>query len=316
MGEPRIGADHRPRRSDRGGDLREPALRDHPRARLEPRHLARHRLFVGGGEGEHRRQPPLGDEAGEPPPIRRRPALRGPGGAVQQHHARLALPGRPEPVVEPREIGRVAEHGAEQPPRPFDRVEIARHVMPARIEQAGERLAQARPIEPLDPHPRELGEHRALGEPLRVEHEIVAPIAQSRLQRRDLGPGGSGRDGLAPAPDRHRDHGLHARMQPRDVGEPLLDQPVDLEIGARGERLRHRRKGVDDIAHRRGLDQQHPHAVTRAAAASTASTPSPSRQASVPSGQIFSWQGEQASPSVTISDRADNGGVFAAEVEP
>ena len=89
-----------------------------------------------------------------------------------------------------------------------------------------------------------------------------------------------------------------AVTQRHDRGKGFLHAPVEVYVGAIAYGVLEGGKGVNDVAHRRRLDDQHLHAAAgtfskRSAAAVTRATSSVFRQLRCPSGQIFLWQGEQ-----------------------
>src|SRR3954471_4770586 len=54
---------------------------------------------------------------------------------------------------------------------------------------------------------------------------------------------------------------LDGRMEIRDWGESLLNQPIDLDLGPRGSKVGQGRKGMDHVAEGRQLYNQDTHGL-------------------------------------------------------
>nr|GEU28095.1 hypothetical protein [Tanacetum cinerariifolium] len=96
------------------------------------------------------------------------------------------------------------------------------------------------------------GLEQALG----VEHIVVLLGAQGAEELPDLGPGFRLAQALAPAPQRERDDGAHARVQAHQADKALLHHPVDMGVGEVAGDVGHHRQVVQHVAQRGDAHQQ------------------------------------------------------------
>ncbi len=218
--------------------------------------LALHRITPGqhaddGLRGQH---PPECD------PVFFRPQLAGGAGGMQQHCI-----GRRRQAIERLRRGndavlrRTCRHVAQ---RLRGETAVALHgMLPPRycmcvvIKQA-QRFARARPIKAVAHAARKAGDPCAFQQALRVDHGVVMLPAQFTDECAHLAPHRGIPQRPPPAPHRDRPHARHARMQLRDRGKRLFNDPVDGRAGHGGSDVAGHGQVMHHVAQRRGFDQQ------------------------------------------------------------
>ena len=191
------------------------------------------------------------------------PKLSSRARGVDQDHVRLrGKPGklgrrRRYAVIEPPRHG-VAERLGRKRTIALHRVQRPRHRECAAVEEA-QRLARARPVEAKARTARASGNHRALEEPLCIDHRIVSFASQLAEKSPDLAQRPVLPESASPAADRDLQHPPHPRMQPGQRGKRVFDDPVDLAFGMHCAKVARDGKVVDDVSHRRGLYEQDLH---------------------------------------------------------
>lgn len=95
---------------------------------------------------------------------------------------------------------------------------------------------------------RHAADQAALEQALGVEDGVVTRRADAAAKGRDLLPGLCAAEALAPAADGDRNHLSDVWMQARNLGERLLDAPVDRRLGKSAAQVADDRQVVDDIA--------------------------------------------------------------------
>ena len=132
---------------------------------------------------------------------------------------------------------------------PFDPV-------PHVIKERGERLADARGVVAVADPACAPGDQRRAHQALGIDDRIVMVRAQRLAEAADLGPSLGAVQAGAPAPRSDRDHRVDAGMQARERRIGLLDDPGEPRVGKMPPGIGDRRHVMDDVAERRGLDEQ------------------------------------------------------------
>ena len=276
----RAGVDAHDRHAQRDREVHEPGV--------EPRHGRRMADQPGGVRDRHaRRDHGVGEPAGEPlgtaalrfgapgqhadeaarleyaPELDPRgfaPQLRRAGGGVEQHAVgrdRCERRGwrRYDAVIDLRRQ-RVTEHPSRETAIAFDRMDVGIDIVGRVVEPRCERLAHGGAAVAVHRSACELGDDRALQQPLRVDHRVVRPVAQRVAKRGDLAPHGRAREAASPAPQRKRDRVRDARMHLHQRKIGLLDDPLEHGFGPCADEIRNRGEGVQDVAERRQTHEQ------------------------------------------------------------
>jgi len=110
-------------------------------------------------------------------------------------------------------------------------VQVARNDEGVVVEAGGEGFARRFGGVTESPSLRQAANEGALDEALGVENEVVGARSQPLPEVPHLAPGGDPAELVAPAPDGHRNHLANRRVQAWNVGEALLDAPVDAGFG-------------------------------------------------------------------------------------
>ena len=168
------------------------------------------------------------------------------------------------------------------------------------------------------------GHDSRLQQSLRVDDEIVAAYPAATGEARRLAPCAAAEQGFSPAPDGH----ACGWSRSPDAARRCRRMPPPRTSRRRcPERLRQRildgRKAVDDVTHRRRLDDQHLHACGRHCQQpcrpppATVATASVFRQLRWPSGQTLLVAGRAGrGPARRVRGCSASGGVLCGEVEP
>ena len=267
MREPGVETDHHLGARQHSGDVGQAAARHHGRA-LHARRAGACALALLVRAPEQQAGPaPPGKCRGHGGPALVGPQLAGPAGVGQQHGIRRGnlrrergrhAAGR-QTEARRLAVDRVAQRRSAQSAVACHGVQAPVEADRAAVRACRQGLARRAAIGPGNRRLRPARDQCALDEPLAVEHEVVVGLTQAGTRLRDLAPGGRPPQRPAPAPQRHGDHLRHRRMQPRNGGKRLLHRPVDARLRPHPRQIGHQRQRMDDVAQRRGLDDQQVH---------------------------------------------------------
>ena len=259
MGETGVQAHHLLRARQHGGHLAHLQEGRHV-AVAAGRNALGQRLLVGAAPANHRLPAQFQHAPAHRHPVPLGPVFLFPAGVGNDQ--RVGVAGQPGGRGRPQaEVGRrvrhgVAQVGCHQPAAAFHGLQLPRHGSTPGVQPGRRGFADAGAVVAHHRGLRLAGPHRALQQPLQVQHEVVALVSKLLAERADRRPGAAAEQLPAPLAPGYGQHPPQARVHLRNGREHRFHQPVDLDARKVGVDIGHHRQRVDHVAHRRGLDDQ------------------------------------------------------------